>query len=101
MGSAGAVWAGLSNNNYRNQIKNKIPLKTFNLQKLIIFKVLIIKVIIIMKIRARPKIHHETPLYTTMCTYLNQNNLSFSNPIMDFWCTLLLNKTSFKPLYNY
>ena len=41
MGSPGAVWAGLSNNNYLNQIKNKISLKTVNLQKLIIFKVLI------------------------------------------------------------
>ena len=37
-----------------------------------------------MKIRARPKIHHKTPLYTTICTYLNQNNLPLSNPIMDF-----------------
>ena len=48
-----------------------------------------------MKIRARPKFHHKTLLYTTICTYLNQNTLPLSNPIMDFWCTLLLNKTSF------
>ena len=41
MGSSGALWAGLGNNNYANQIKNKIPLKALNLQKLIIFKVLI------------------------------------------------------------
>ena len=41
MGSSGALCAGLSNNNYINQIKNKIPLKTLNLQKLLIFKVLI------------------------------------------------------------
>ena len=41
MWSSGTLWAGLSNNNYINQIKNKIPLKTLNLQKLIIFKVLI------------------------------------------------------------
>ena len=54
-----------------------------------------------MKIRARPKFYHKILLYTTICTYLNQNNLPLSNRIMDFWCTLLLNKTSFKPLYNY
>ena len=48
-----------------------------------------------MNIRARPKVHHKTLLYTTIYTYLNQNNLPLSNPIMDFWCALLLNKTSF------
>ena len=41
MESSGVLCAGLSNDNYINQIKNKIPLKTLNLQKLIIFKVLI------------------------------------------------------------
>ena len=104
MGSSGAVWAGLSNNNYINQIKNKIPLKTLNLQKLIIFKVLI-NVIIITKIRARPKIHHKTPLYTTICiTYFyNYTKIiyPYSKPTGVFWRTLLLNKTSFKPRYNY
>ena len=40
MWSSGALWAGLIKINYTNQIKNKIPLKTLNLQKLIIFKVL-------------------------------------------------------------
>ena len=54
-----------------------------------------------MKIKARPKVSHKTLLYTTINTYLNQNNLTLSNPIMDFWCTLLLNKTSFYPLYAY
>ena len=54
-----------------------------------------------MKIRARTKVPHKTLLYTTIYTYLNQNNLPLSNPIMDFWCTLLLNKTSFYPLYTY
>ena len=48
-----------------------------------------------MKIRARPKVSHKTLLYTTIYTYLNQNNLPLSNPIMYFECTLLLNKTSF------
>ena len=37
-----------------------------------------------MKIRAQPKVPHKALLYTTICTYLNQNNLSLSNPIMDF-----------------
>ena len=37
----GALWAGLIKINYTNQIKNKIPLKTLNLQKTLIFKVLI------------------------------------------------------------
>ena len=37
-----------------------------------------------MKIRARPKVSHKTVLYTTIYTYLNQNNLPLSNPIMDF-----------------
>ena len=41
MGSSGTLWAGRSNNNHRNQIKNEIPLKTLNLQKSIIFKALI------------------------------------------------------------
>ena len=41
MGSSGALWVGLIKINYINHIKNKIPLKTLNLQKLIIFKVLI------------------------------------------------------------
>ena len=40
MGSSRTLWARLSINNYRNQIKNKIPLKTLNLQKTLIFKVL-------------------------------------------------------------
>ena len=40
MGSSGALWAGLIKINYTNQIKNKIPLKTLNLQKALIFKVL-------------------------------------------------------------
>ena len=37
-----------------------------------------------MKIRARPKISDKSLFYTTMYTYLNQNNLPLSNPIMDF-----------------
>ena len=34
-----------------------------------------------MKIRARPKVSHKTILYTTIHTYLNQNNHPLSNPI--------------------
>ena len=58
-----------------------------------------------MKIRARPKIHHKTLLYTTICITYFYNYvkiiLSPQKPTRAFWCTLLLNKTSFKPLYNY
>ena len=54
-----------------------------------------------MKIRARPKVPHKTLLHTTIYTYLNQNNHPLSNHLMDSWCTLLLNKTSFYPLYTY
>ena len=41
-----------------------------------------------MKIRAQPKVSHGTLLYTTIYTYLNQNN----HPKKDFWHTLLINK---------
>ena len=68
MGSSGALWPGLIEINYANQMKNKIPLKALNLQKTLIFKVLITKVKIITKIRAQPKIRHKTPLYTTIYT---------------------------------
>ena len=33
-----------------------------------------------MKIRVRPKFRHKTPLYTTIYTYLKQNNYPLLNP---------------------
>ena len=43
MGSSDALWAGIIKIDYINQIKNKILLKTLNLQKTLIFKVIINK----------------------------------------------------------
>ena len=43
MGSSDALWAGIIEINYINQIKNKVLLKTLNLQKTLIFKVIINK----------------------------------------------------------
>ena len=37
-----------------------------------------------MKVRARPKVFYKTLLYTTIYTYLKQNNHPLLNPVMDF-----------------
>ena len=41
-----------------------------------------------MKIRVWPKVSHKTPLYTTIYTYLNQNNLTLIKPYWGSFGTL-------------